>query len=71
MKPLLKIIQNQTLSYALSATIYFYVCLGPFSFADSGSLMRPIRPTDDNNRQEDKDPNYIDVPEGDDNEGKS
>ena len=23
------------------------------------------------NRQEDEDPNYVDVPEGDDNEGKS
>ena len=42
-----------------------------FSFANVGSLMRPIRPTDNNNRLEDEDPNYIDVSEGDDNEGKS
>jgi hypothetical protein len=33
--------------------------------------MRSIRPTDDINRQEDKDPNYVDVPEGDDDKGKS
>ena len=42
-----------------------------FSFADSGSLIRPICPTDDGNRQEDKDPSYVDVPEGDNDEGKS
>ena len=42
-----------------------------FSFADSGSLIRSIRPTDDDNRQEDEDPSYIDVLEGDNDEGKS
>ena len=42
-----------------------------FSFMYSGSLIRPIRPTDDSNRQEDKDTNFIDVPEGDIDEGKS
>ena len=42
-----------------------------FSLMDSGSLLWPTRPTDDNNHQEDEDPNYVDVPEGDDDEGKS
>ena len=42
-----------------------------FSFVDSGSLIRPIRPTDDDNRQEDEDPNFVDVPEGDNDERKS
>ena len=28
-------------------------------------LFRPIRPTDDGNHQEDKDPDFVDVPEGD------
>jgi hypothetical protein len=42
-----------------------------FSFADSASLIRPIRPTDDGNHQEDEDPNYIGVPEGEKDEGKS
>jgi len=42
-----------------------------FSFANVGSLMRPIRPTNDNNHQEDEDLNYVDVLEGDNNEGKS
>ena len=41
-----------------------------FSFAYSGSLIRPIRLTDDGNRQEDEDPNFVDVPEGDNDEGK-
>ena len=39
-----------------------------FSFADSGSLIKPIRPTDDGNRQEDEYPNFVDVPEGDNDE---
>jgi hypothetical protein len=30
-----------------------------------------MRPTDDGNRQEDEDPNFIDVPEGDNDDGKS
>ena len=42
-----------------------------FSFADSGSLIGPIRSTDDDNRQEDEDPNFVDVPEGDNDERKS
>ena len=42
-----------------------------FSFMYSGSLIRPIRPTDDSNRQEDKDMDFVDVPEGDNNEDKS
>ena len=42
-----------------------------FSFAYSGSLIRLIRPIDDGNRQEDKDPNFVDVSEGDHDEGKS
>jgi hypothetical protein len=42
-----------------------------FSFADSGSLIRPIRSTNDQNRQEDKDPNYVVMPEGENDEGKS
>ena len=42
-----------------------------FSFADVSSLMRLICPTNNNNRQEDEDLNYVDVPKGDDNEGKS
>jgi hypothetical protein len=42
-----------------------------FSFEDSGSLIRPIRLTDDGNRQEDEDPNYVDVPKSDNDEGKS
>ena len=42
-----------------------------FSFADSGSLIGPIHPIDDGNRQEDKDTSYVDMPEGDNDEGKS
>ena len=42
-----------------------------FCFAHSGSLMRPICPTNDGNRQEDEDPNFIDMLEGDNDEGKS
>ena len=42
-----------------------------FSFMYSGSFIRPIRLTDNGNRQEDEDPNFVDVLEGDDNEGKS
>jgi hypothetical protein len=42
-----------------------------FSFADSGSLIIPIRPTDDENRQEDEDPYYVGVPEAENDEGKS
>ena len=42
-----------------------------FSFADSGSHIGPIHPTDNGNRQEDEDPSYLDVPEGDNDEGKS
>ena len=42
-----------------------------FSFTYSGSLIRPIRPIDDGNRQEDEDPNFIDMPEGDNDEGQS
>ena len=50
---------------------YSYMFACAFYFEDSGSLIRPIRPTDDGNRQEDTDPSYVDVPEGDNNEGKS
>ena len=42
-----------------------------FSFADSGSLIGQIRLTDDDNHQEDEDPSYVDVQEGDNDEGKS
>ena len=42
-----------------------------FSFAHSGSLIRSIRPTDNGNPQEDEDPNFVDVSEGDNDEGKS
>ena len=42
-----------------------------FSFMYSGSLIQPIRPTDDSNPQEDEDLNFVDVPEGDNDEGKS
>ena len=41
------------------------------SFAYSGSLIRPIRLSDDRNRHEDEDPNFVDVSEGDNDEGKS
>jgi hypothetical protein len=42
-----------------------------FSFMNTGSLIRQIRPTDDGNHQEDEDPSYEDVPKGDNDEGKS
>ena len=42
-----------------------------FPFVYSGSLIRPICPTDDSNRQEDEDPNFIDMPESVNDEGKS
>jgi hypothetical protein len=42
-----------------------------FSFPNSGSLTRLIRLTDDGNRQEDEDLSYEDVPQGDNDEGKS
>ena len=42
-----------------------------FSFAYRRSLIRPICPTDDGNLQEDEDPNFIDVLEGDKDKGKS
>jgi hypothetical protein len=35
------------------------------------SLIRPIRLTDDGNRQEEENPSYVDMPEGDNDEGKS
>jgi hypothetical protein len=35
------------------------------------ALFQTIRPTDNANRQEDEDPNLVDVPEGDNDEGKS
>jgi hypothetical protein len=41
------------------------------SFVVSGSLTSIDTPIDDGNRQEDKDPNFIDVLEGDNDEGKS
>ena len=50
---------------------YSYMFACAFSFEDSGSLIRLIRPTDDGNPQEDEDPNFIDVPEGDNDVGKS
>ena len=34
-------------------------------------LFRSIQPTDDGNHQEDEDLNFVDVPEGDNDEGKS
>ena len=49
---------------------YSSLLLVPF-FADSSSLIRPIRSIDDGNRQEDEDPSYVDMPEGDNDEGKS
>ena len=42
-----------------------------FSFAYNSSLIRPIRAIDDGNRQENEDPNFIDVPKGDNDKGKS
>jgi hypothetical protein len=42
-----------------------------FSFTYSGSLIQPIRLIDDGNDQEDEEPNFIDVPKGDNDEGKS
>ena len=42
-----------------------------FPFTYSGSLIRSIRPIDNGNRQEDEDPNFVDVSEGDNDEGKS
>ena len=42
-----------------------------FSLVDSGSLIRPIRSTDDGNHQEDEDLSYVDVLKGDNDEGKS
>jgi hypothetical protein len=50
---------------------YSFMFACAFSFVDSGSHIRPIRPTDDDNRQEDEDPSCVDVPEGDNDEGKS
>ena len=41
------------------------------SFVVSGSLISINTPTDDDNRQEDEDPNFVDVPKGDNEEGKS
>jgi hypothetical protein len=35
------------------------------------SLIRPIRLTDDDNHQEEENPSYVDMPEGDNDEGKS
>jgi hypothetical protein len=37
----------------------------------SGSLIRPIHLIDDGNSQEDEDLNFVDVPKGDNDEGKS
>ena len=42
-----------------------------FSFVVNGSLVSIDTLTNDGNRQEDKDPNFINVLEGDNNEGKS
>ena len=42
-----------------------------FSFMYISSLIRPIRPTDDGNHQEDEDANFVNVPEGDNDEGMS
>ena len=42
-----------------------------FTLCLSGRFIRSLRPTDDGDRQENEDPNFIDVPEGDNNEGKS
>ena len=41
-----------------------------FSFASSGSLIQLIRPTNDGDCQDDEDPNFIDVPESVNDEGK-
>ena len=43
----------------------------PFHLWLAVVLFRLIRLTDDGNRQEDKDPNFVDVSEGDHDEGKS
>ena len=42
-----------------------------FLFVNSDSIIQPIRLTDDGDRQEDEDPSYVDMPEGDNDEGKS
>jgi hypothetical protein len=41
------------------------------SFTVSGSLISNDMPNRHGNRQEDKDPNFVDVPKGDNDEGKS
>ena len=43
----------------------------PFSFVVSGSLISIDMSTDDDNHQEDEDLNFVDVPEGDNDEGMS
>ena len=43
----------------------------PFLSCLAVVLFRPIRPTNDGNRHEDGDSNFIDVPEGDSDDGKS
>ena len=40
-------------------------------FVVSGSIISIDTSIDDGNRQEDEDPSYVDVPEGDNDEGKS
>ena len=42
-----------------------------FLFVNSDSIIQPIRLTDDGDRQEDEDPNFVDVPKTNDDEGKS
>ena len=42
-----------------------------FSFVVSGSLISIDTPTGDGDHQDDKDPNFIDMLEGENDEGKS
>ena len=55
---------------APSTTMLFYVCLFLY-FMSSGSLIRSLHPLDDGDRQENEDPYFVDVPKGDNDEGKS
>ena len=50
---------------------YSYMFACAISFEDSGSLIRPIHPTNDGNRQENEDPSYVDMSKGDNDKGKS
>ena len=42
-----------------------------FTLCLSGSLIRSLLPTDDGDSQENEDLNFVDLPEGDNDEGKS